>query len=372
MSAGRWLAGLVATAVAAAAGLALLYFMLERELERPLDLERPVVVHLPRGAGIAEITRRLEAAGVVRRPWLFRLHLALSGRDRQLRAGEYRFEPGMTLAAAVQRMVRGEVLLHPIRIPEGLTVAQVYQRLAASEVLAGELPPMPEEGGLLPDTWLVPRDYPRRLLVARMQQAMREALAEAWAQRRPDLPLKSPRELLILASIVEKETARPEEYPLVAAVYINRLRRGMKLQADPTVIYALTRGRGPLGRRLTRKDLELDDPYNTYRYPGLPPGPIANPGRAVLMATARPAEVDYLYFVADGTGGHRFARTYAEHRRNVRAWRRWQRSAAGRIPQPQPKPPAALRAASAAEPRLPPPPRPRPEALAVEPGDRVP
>jgi len=362
VSAGRVLAALVALALLVAAALGGLYTLVTRELERPLALARPVVVHLPRGAGVAEITRRLVEAGVVRRPWLFRLHLALSGRDRRLRAGEYRFEPGMTLAAAVDRMVRGQVLLHRITVPEGLTVREVYARLRANDLLAGDLPPLPEEGSLLPDTWLVPRDYPRRLLVARMQQAMREALAEAWAARRPDLPLKSPRELLILASIVEKETSRPEEYARVAAVYVNRLRRGMKLQADPTVVYALTRGEGRLGRPLTRADLRVDDPYNTYRHAGLPPGPIANPGRAVLMATARPAEVDDLYFVADGTGGHRFAATFAEHRRNVRHWRRLRRFASGRIP-PVPRPRPTVSAA--AETRMPPPPRPRPAAAAV-------
>ena len=197
------------------------------------------------------------------------------------------------------------MVLHPVTLAEGLTVAEMFQLLAGNEVLDGELPPVPPEGTLLPETFLVPRGQTRAKLVEQMRAGMQAALAQAWEGRAPGLPLRT-----------------AEEYPRVAAVFLNRLRKGRPLQTDPTVIYALTDGKGPLGRARTRADLDTADPYNTYRNPGLPPGPIANPGRGALAAAGRPAEVDYLYFVADGTGGHAFATTLAEHNRNVARWRR--------------------------------------------------
>jgi len=335
---GRVLLVLVAAAFAVAGGVAAGLLWVQRSLERPVPLREPVVVDVPRGAGTAAILERLAQAGVIEHPWLVRAALALSGRNRMLRAGEYRFEPGMTVAAAIEKMVRGEVLLHRVTIPEGLTVHEVYALLENNPILSGDLPQPPPEGSLLPETWMVPRGYPRRLLVLRMQAAMEEALAEAWAARDPDLPLASPRELLTIASIVEKETPLAAEYARIAGVYVNRLRRGMKLQADPTVIYALTRGRRPLGRGLTHADLAVDDPYNTYLHPGLPPGPIANPGRAALMAAARPERHDFLYFVANGTGGHDFAEDLRTHHANVRNWRRVRRSGVERVPVPVPRP----------------------------------
>jgi UPF0755 protein len=190
-------------------------------------------------------------------------------------------------------------------------------------VLVGDMPEAPPgEGELLPETYMFARGTTRTEIIERMRSDMAALLAELWESRQEGLPLESPEEALILASIIEKETAVPDEYGLVAGVFVNRLRRGMLLQTDPTVIYAITRGEGPLGRQLLRRDLEVDDPYNTYRYPGLPPGPIANPGRGALEAALDPAETDYLYFVADGTGGHAFARTLDEHNRNAARWRR--------------------------------------------------
>jgi UPF0755 protein len=239
-----------------------------------------------------------------------------------LKAGEYALEPGMSPAAIMALLKSGKVVLHPVAVPEGLTVHEVLDLLAAADILSGDLPPPPAEGSLLPDTWLVPRGEARTAMVERMRSAMAAELAKVWAARQPDLPLRTPEEVLVLASIIEKETAVPAEYPLVAGVFANRLRRGMPLQTDPTVIYALAKGKGPLGRELTRADLQLDHPYNTYRIPGLPPGPIANPGRAALAAAVAPAAVDYLYFVADGSGGHAFATTLAEHNRNVAKWRK--------------------------------------------------
>lgn len=320
---------------------------LQRYMDAPGPLAEPTIVYLPRGSGVDEITRRLAEKGALSHPLLFRIALRLSGRDRRLQAGEYEIEPGMSPNAILDRIERGLVVLHRITVPEGFTVAQVYGLLEETEFLAGELPDPPPEGRLLPETYLFPRDAARRQVVEAMRAAMDAALREAWEGRDPELPLANEGELLTLASIVEKETSIAEEYPIVAGVFVNRLRRGMRLQSDPTVIYAITRGSGPLGRRLTRADLAIDDPYNTYLVAGLPPGPIANPGRAALLATARPAKVDYLYFVADGTGGHAFSRTLAEHNRKVRNWRKIRDEAGGTVPVPVERPDAAEASADA-------------------------
>lgn len=303
------------------------WLLADRWRHAPGPLREPAVVQLPRGSGMAAVSAELARVGAVEWPELLTLLARLTGEDRGLKAGEYQLVPGMSPAEILALFRSGKVLLHPISVPEGLTVQEVYALLARNDVLAGELPPLPAEGSLLPETYLVPRGETRAALVERMRTAMRDVLDEFWARRQPDLPLRSPEEALVLASIIEKETAIPAEYPLVAAVFHNRLRRGMKLQTDPTVIYGLSGGKGPLGRELTRADLETDHPYNTYRIDGLPPGPIANPGRAALAAALAPAEVDYLYFVADGDGGHAFARTLAEHNRNVARWRELRRPA---------------------------------------------
>ena len=309
---------------AGAAGAA--WFWAQDYLAAPGPLTSATVVDLPRGSGVPAIAGRLTAAGAIEHPWVFAALARVTGKDRSLKAGEYALPPGMSPAAVMALLESGKVVQHPVPVPEGLTVREVYAILAAADVLSGEMPPLPPEGSLLPDTYLVPRGEPRAQVVERMRTAMESVVAEAWAKRRPDTPLRSPQEVLILASIIEKETAVPAEYPLVAAVFANRLRQGMLLQTDPTVIYALAEGRGPLGRELTRADLQVDHPYNTYRVAGLPPGPIANPGRAAIAAAVAPAAVDYLYFVANGDGGHLFARTLAEHNRNVARWRKLRRS----------------------------------------------
>jgi UPF0755 protein len=298
----------------------------ERWLDRPGPLAAETVLVLPRG-GLEKVAARLEEAGIVEPGWAFVLAARLQGRERTLKAGEYRFTAGITPRAVLDLLESGRVVLHRITIPEGLTTAEVHALLEAAEVLEGPLPEPGPEGTLLPETWLVPRGEPRARLLERMREAMRASLAELWERRAPDLPYTRPEEAVILASLVERETPKKEEQPLVAAVFVNRLKRGMRLQSDPTVIFALTGGRNNLDRPLTRKDLELDHPFNTYRIDGLPPAPIANPGRAALEAALAPAAVDYLYFVADGTGGHAFARTLAEHNRNVARWRRIRDSA---------------------------------------------
>ena len=312
-------AGLLIVLSTAGAGGA--WWWAQSYLGFPGPLAQPAVVELPRGTGVGGIAARLAEAGAIEHPRAFALLARLAGRDRRLQAGEYALEPGMSPDAILALLESGRVVQHAVAVPEGLTVHEVFALLAAAEVLSGDLPPEPPEGTLLPDTWLVRRGEPRAELVARMRAAMTAELDRVWAARQPDLPLASPQEALILASIVEKETGRPDEHALVAAVFVNRLRLGMPLQTDPTVIYAVADGKGPLGRELTRADLQVDHPYNTYRIPGLPPGPIANPGRAALAAAVAPAETDYLYFVADGSGGHAFARTLAEHNRNVARWR---------------------------------------------------
>ena len=299
-----------------------LWWLKERYLIEPGPLRQATVVDLPQGTGVAAIAKRLEEAGAVGDALLFRLAARTSGHDRSLKAGEYRLEPGASPAAILALLESGKVLLHPLTLPEGITAAEAVRVIGAADALTGDLAERPHEGSLLPETYLFPRGTARSEAVRRMQGAMQAVLAKAWEARAEGLPLDGPNDLLTLASIIEKETAVAEEYPLVASVFVNRLKRGMPLQTDPTVIYALTEGEANLGRILTRKDLdETDSPYNTYRVKGLPPGPIALPGSAAINAAARPADSKYLYFVADGSGGHAFAETLAQHNRNVARWR---------------------------------------------------
>ncbi len=317
----RVAAGLAALLVLVAALAFAGWRWLERWAAAPGPLEAERVLTVPRG-GLAEIARTLEAEGVAAPAWALVLLARRDGLERALKAGEYRFPAAASPRAVLDLLASGRVVLHRITVPEGLTTAEVLELLRDAPVLDGELPPPVPEGSLLPETWLVPRGEPRARLVERMRAAMRATLDELWPKRAQGLPYREPAEAVVLASLVERETARPEERPLVAAVFVNRLRRGMRLQSDPTVVYALSGGRSALDRPLTRRDLELDHPFNTYRIDGLPPAPIAHPGRAALEAALAPAAVDYLYFVADGTGGHAFARTLAEHNRNVARWRR--------------------------------------------------
>ena len=280
------------------------------------------IVLLPRGAGLSDIVNRLDKAGVINHPWLFQLAVRLGGHDRALKAGEYAFPAGSTPNDVIAKLTEGKSLLRRFTVIEGQTVAETFRLLDGAEGLTGDLPEKPAEGTLLPETYLYSQGDTKAELVKRMQAAMTEALESAWATRDEDLPFASPEEALIMASIVDKETAVAEERFKVAAVFVNRLRLGMRLQSDPTIIYGLTQGEGPLDRELTRQDWRLDDPYNTYRIDALPPGPIGNPGRLSIEAVMHPADVDFLYFVADGTGGHAFAVTLQEHNDNVARWRR--------------------------------------------------
>lgn len=320
---GAGLALLVATALVVGAALWGYW-----RLNAPGPAATETTVLIPHGAGVAAIGRRLAEAGVIEEPRLFSLGFRLIGGDRPLQAGEYRIPAGASAREIMEMMVAGRTVVRRLTVPEGLTTAEIMGLLAEAEGLQGNLPPEPEwpaQGTLLPETYFYSWGDSRAALLDRMAAAMEEALAELWPSRAPDLPLETPHEAVTLASIVEKETGLPEERPRVAGVFINRLNLGMPLQSDPTVIYSLTEGQRVMDRALTRKDLDTDHPYNTYEIRGLPPGPIANPGRASIAAVLNPMESDELYFVADGNGGHVFAETLEEHNRNVARWRALQR-----------------------------------------------
>lgn len=277
-------------------------------------------VVVPKGASLKTVAEELSRAGVIDKPWLFRIMARINGLAKHLKAGEYQFMPAISLQAAMDKIARGEVFFRRITIPEGLTSGQIMYLIANYPDLEGEIDLDVKEGELLPETYSFELGASRNSIILQARAAMQKALEEVWASRDSSLPLKDVNELLTLASIIEKETGVPEERPLVASVFLNRLKKGMRLQTDPTVIFAITEGETSFGRSLKRADLKIDSPYNTYLNYGLPPGPICNPGREALMAAARPQQSDYLYFVADGKGGHRFARSLNEHNRNVKAW----------------------------------------------------
>ena len=324
--------------LAALAGVVVIagWTQLSAYMNRPGPTAEQVTVVLPRGAGVKQIAARLAESRVIRQPLMFRLAVRVLGRDRALKAGEYAFPAHVTPRGVIGMLESGETVARRLTVAEGLTVAEIFRMLEEADGLSGGLPEPPPEGSLLPETYFYAYGDSRAGIVKRMQQSMREALDELWAEREDDLPIASPEEAVVLASIVDKETALESEREMVAAVFINRLRRNMRLQSDPTVIYGLTNGDGPLQRELTRRDWEHDSAHNTYRIAGLPPTPIANPGRAAIEAVLKPADVDYLYFVADGTGGHAFARTLQEHNQNVATWRRIR---SGEEPRPVAPPP---------------------------------
>ena len=309
------------------------------------------IVNIPRGLGIRDIADLLVREGVIDQPWTFVGGvIVLKARD-ELKFGEYQFPKQASLHDVISTIVEGKVVLHQISVPEGLTSEQIVQRLLDMDILNGNIREVPREGSLLPESYKFTRGTPREQVIQRMQQGQRRVLQEIWDHRMADLPLKSPEQLVTLASIIEKETSRPEERTRVAAVFVNRLKQRIKLQSDPTIIYGLVGGKGTLGRPIMESEIRQPTPYNTYVIEGLPPGPIANPGRASLEAAANPARTKEIFFVADGTGGHAFAENYDQHQKNVerlRAIERQQRgeSTASAVP--------AMPAGSAAQPGQPP------------------
>ncbi|PKP67630.1 MAG: endolytic transglycosylase MltG [Alphaproteobacteria bacterium HGW-Alphaproteobacteria-8] len=289
-------------------------------------LDTPATFVVARGAALERVANDLEQAGVIDSATLFRLGARYQGKDGALRYGEYAIPPRASMASVLDLLVSGKVVQYSIAVAEGLTSWEVVEILKASDVLTGEVEAVPAEGALAPDTYAVQRGDTRAEVLARMAALQTRRVAEAWAARAADLPFDTPQQAVTLASIIEKETGVAAERALVSAVFHNRLKRGMRLQSDPTIIYGITEGKGPLDRALTRGDIQRATAWNTYAIDGLPKTPIANPGREALMAAVRPAESDDLYFVADGSGGHAFARTLAEHNRNVAAWRAIERN----------------------------------------------
>jgi len=302
--------------------LAVLYFGKNRFVEPgPLQVPRSIVV--AEGSSLATISTQLEARGIVDSEMVFRLGVRAYQAQSQMQAGEYAFKPSMSMFAVMETLRSGKGIIYKVSVPEGLTSFQIMQRIKENEVLVGEMPNViPAEGSLMPDTYPFQRGMSRTELIEQMARAQKIFLEKIWERRVPDLPISTPEEMVILASIVEKETARADERPHVASVFINRLNLGMKLQSDPTIIYGLFGGEGkPKDRPIYKSDITKATDYNTYVIDALPPGPIANPGRASLEAVANPSKTEDLFFVADGTGGHVFAKTLAEHNANVVRWR---------------------------------------------------
>ncbi|MCD8498184.1 MAG: endolytic transglycosylase MltG [Alphaproteobacteria bacterium] len=302
------------------------------EFKKPGPLTEVQVFEIPAGTGLSAVSDNLQTAGIIEHPKIFMVGVVLHGKSGQIKAGEYEITPGMSPQDIMDKLVKGDIIRRQVTVREGLTSHEVVELLKTVEDLSGDVASVPPEGRLLPETYTYSKNEPRSEVIAEMKADMDKALLElcptqpCWPE-----PLKSLDDVLTLASIVEKETGVPEERKRVAGVFLNRLRKGIPLQTDPTVIYAITKGqhkndgKGPLGRRLLSKDLSFDSPYNTYKYAGLPPGPIANPGKASIEAVLHPEEHDLIYFVADGSGGHIFAKTLAEHNKNVAEWRKIRR-----------------------------------------------
>ena len=279
---------------------------------------------IPKGAGLSRIADKLENEGFVESAFLFKLVTKLRGNEANFKAGEFSIEENASMAAIYETLAEGKAILYPFTAAEGLTSAMIVRSLDDVETLIDDNPAAPKEGTILPETYLTPKGMKQSELLTKMAQAQKDLLDEAREKRDPNIPVKTKEEAIILASVVEKETGIGMERGMVAGVFTNRLRRGIKLQSDPTIIYGITKGE-PLGRRIRQSEIDGVTDWNTYQIPALPKTPICNPGRDAILAVLNPAETDAIYFVADGTGGHAFARTLSEHNENVKKWRKIQR-----------------------------------------------
>src|SRR5271163_2217605 len=324
------------------------YIYGRQKIEAPGPLQEDKVVNIPARAGMTDIAEILTREGVIdNNRWAFIGSVfALKARS-DLKPGEYQFQKNASLRDVIGTIVEGKVVQHAVTIPEGLTSEQIVARLSDNDIFSGSVRELPREGTLLPETYKFPRGTPRDQVIARMQQAQKRLLAEIWERHNPDIPIKTPEQLVTLASIVEKETGKADERSRVASVFVNRLRQKIKLQSDPTIIYGLVGGKGTLGRPIKRSEIQQPSPYNTYVIDGLPPGPIANPGRASLEAAANPARTRDLFFVADGTGGHTFTETYDQHQKNVAKLRTMEKQIQNDTVEPADEPPPAAAAAPA-------------------------
>ena len=283
-----------------------------------------VTFNVPRGSGLSSIASRLEAEGLIANADLFKLVTKLRGNEANFKAGEFALTPGNSMAKIYTDLAEGRAILYPFTAPEGITSAQIVRALDLVETLVDDNPTIPAEGTLLPETYLTPRGMTQSALLEKMAVAQTDLMDEIWDNRAPNLPFETKAEAIILASVVEKETGIGMERDKVAGVFVNRLRLGMRLQSDPTIIYGITQG-DPIGRRIYQSEIDRVTDWNTYQIPGLPKTPICNPGADALRAVLNPGKTDALYFVADGTGGHAFAKTLREHERNVAKWRKIQR-----------------------------------------------
>jgi UPF0755 protein len=338
------------------------YIYGRQKIEAPGPLQDDKIVNIPARAGMTDIAEILQREGVIdNNRWAFIGSVfALKARS-ELKPGEYSFQKNASLRDVIGTIVEGKVVQHSVTIPEGLTSEQIVGRLTENDIFAGPIREVPREGTLLPETYKFPRGTTREQAIARMQQTQKRVLAEIWERRSADIPVKTPEQLVTLASIVEKETGKADERSRVAAVFVNRLRQKMKLQSDPTIIYGLVGGKGTLGRPIKRSEIQQPSPYNTYIVDGLPPGPIANPGRASLEATANPARTRDLFFVADGSGGHAFTETYDQHQKNVARLRTMEKTIQNDTVEPADDAPAAAPADANAATGTMPPPKPAPQ-----------
>jgi UPF0755 protein len=322
----------------------------KKMLESPGPLAEDKTVNIPARSKTRDIAETLQREGVIDvNPWAFLGATFALKASSELKPGEYAFQKNASLRDVIGIIVEGKVVQHAVTVPEGLTSEQIVARLSDNDIFAGSIKEIPREGTLLPETYKFPRGTTRDQVIARMQQTQKRVLAEIWERRNADIPIKTPEQLVTLASIVEKETGKADERTRVAAVFVNRLRQRIKLQSDPTIIYGLVGGKGTLGRPIKRSEIQQPSPYNTYVVDGLPPGPIANPGRASLEAAANPARTRDLFFVADGTGGHAFTETYDQHQKNVAKLRTMEKQLQNDTVEPadDPSPPPAAAVAPA-------------------------